>query len=126
MNKSAPSQYHKTYAALPVASSHHHFYIWASNEGKESSVWGTATEYRSQHHLWHECLPIVSITIYIFFPKDKNLSKYEVAIQIKNKTELAKPLTSWVLPRSCGRVRCLKAPSLILQANGNKKPVFCW
>lgn len=109
-----------------MASSHRHFYIWASTEGKESSAWGTATEYRSHHHLWYECLSIVSKTIYIFFPKDKNQSKYEIAIQIKNKTKVSKPLTSWVLPCSCGSVRCLKALSIILLANGDKKPVFCW
>lgn len=122
---SNPAHY-KTNATLPVASSHRHFYIWTSTEGKESSAWGTAREYKSHHHLWYECLPIVSKTIYIFFPKDKNQSKYEVAIQIKKKTKVARPLTSWVLPRSCGRVRCLKALSKILLANRKKKPVLCW
>lgn len=30
-------------------------------------------------------------------------------LQSRLKTKVAKPLASWVLPCSCGRVRCLKA-----------------
>lgn len=50
-----------------------------------------------------------------------------IQTQMQNKTKLAKPLTSWVLPWSCGRVRgCLKVLSLILHLNGNKKPLLHW
>lgn len=101
--------HHKTYAALPKASSHHDFCIWASNEGKESSVWGTATEDRPHRHLWHECLSIVSITTYIFFPKDKNQSKYEVCNPDQNQTQTRS------CHRSClGAVRGLDVPKPLL------------
>lgn len=64
--------------------SSHHLYISASNEDKESSVWGMTTEYKAHHHLWHEC----QYDNLHFLTKDKNQSKYEVAIQSKTKPKL--------------------------------------
>lgn len=58
------------------------------------------------------------------FPKIK--INPSMKLQSRLKTKVAKPLASWVLPCSCGRVRCLKALCIILLANRKKKPVLCW
>lgn len=75
---------------------------------------------------------ICGMNVYPLLVKQSTFSSPKIKInpsmklQSWLKTKVAKSFASWVLPCSCGRVRCLRALSIILLANRKKKPALCW